>query len=78
MGVINFLANNYLIFLLISLVLIFALIGYLVESKKKDLDKEDQVENLVNRIDGKSFNDVMESREEKEADIQDIRQSLKK
>ena len=30
----NFLANNYVWFLIISLILIFALIGYLVDSKE--------------------------------------------
>lgn len=33
---VDFLANNYMLFLLISLVLVFALIGYLVDSKKKE------------------------------------------
>ena len=35
-GFVDFLVNNYLIFLLIALVLVFALVGYLVDSKKKD------------------------------------------
>ena len=32
---VDFLVNNYIIFLVIALVLIFALIGYLVENKKR-------------------------------------------
>ena len=45
--ILEFLANNYIWFLVISLILIFALIGYLVDtkqderfSKKIEIDKE--------------------------------------
>lgn len=37
---IDFLVNNYLWFLVISLILVFALIGYLVDTNEKK-DKED-------------------------------------
>lgn len=37
--VIEFLLNNYLWFLVISLILIFALIGYLVDSMNKEAKK---------------------------------------
>lgn len=33
-GIMDFIANNYIIFIIISLFLIFALIGYFVESKR--------------------------------------------
>lgn len=46
-GILNFLANNYVWFIVISLILLFALIGYLVDtkqderfSKKIEIDKE--------------------------------------
>ncbi len=35
---IDFLVNNYLWFLVISLVLVFALIGYLVDTNEKKID----------------------------------------
>lgn len=47
---IDFLVNNYLWFLVISLILVFALIGYLVDTneknikdKHKSLEKNDEV-----------------------------------
>lgn len=47
---INFLLNNYIWFLVISLILIFALIGYLVDTtsfkKKNNLEKKDNLNNL--------------------------------
>ena len=36
-AIIDFLVNNYLIFLLVALVLIFALVGYMVEARRKEL-----------------------------------------
>ncbi len=46
---IDFLVNNYLWFIIISLILIFALIGYLVDTSeranKKNLFNEDDLEN---------------------------------
>ena len=38
---IDFLVNNYLWFLIFSLILIFALIGYLVDTNEKKNDKEE-------------------------------------
>lgn len=35
-SIISFLSNNYIWFLIISLILIFALIGYLVDTKQDD------------------------------------------
>lgn len=43
---IDFLVNNYLWFLVISLILVFALIGYLVDTNEKK-DKEDIPEEKV-------------------------------
>lgn len=47
----NFLANNYVWFLIISLILIFALIGYLVDSKEiksgKKIKKQKEELKLV-------------------------------
>ena len=47
---IDFLVNNYLWFLVISLILIFALIGYLVDTneKKNLLHKENEQDNGLN------------------------------
>ena len=41
----NFLANNYVWFLIISLILIFALIGYLVDSKEIKSGKKIKKQN---------------------------------
>ena len=38
-GISTFLANNYIWFLVVGIVLIFALIGYIVDSKNIKLDK---------------------------------------
>lgn len=37
---IDFLVNNYLWFLVISLILVFALIGYLVDTSEKKVEKK--------------------------------------
>ena len=54
-GFTNFLVNNYIWFLIVALILIFALIGYLVDTKedklvasKKDEPKEDEVVLISN------------------------------
>ncbi len=39
-SVINFLLNNYIWFLVICLILIFALIGYLVDNTNKDVKEK--------------------------------------
>lgn len=39
----TFLVNNYLWFLIISLILIFALIGYLADAKRKEDEEEPEV-----------------------------------
>lgn len=54
----SFLINNYLWFLIISLILIFALIGYLVDTKKKE---ENDVKDLKTKKDKK----IKKSDEEK-------------
>ena len=43
----NFLVNNYIWFLLVALILIFALIGYLVDSKP---NKKNEVKKTNNQI----------------------------
>lgn len=50
---INFLVNNYLWFLVVTLVLVFALIGYLVDTNEK---KEDNFKE--NRNDLEKLSDV--------------------
>lgn len=40
-GFLNFLSNNYLYFLIAAGVLVFALIGFLVDMKRKNKDLED-------------------------------------
>ncbi len=56
---IDFLVNNYLWFLVISLILIFALIGYLVDTNEKKievnidentLEEKDQEDILNNKL----------------------------
>lgn len=46
---IDFLVNNYLWFLVISLILVFALIGYLVDTneKKEILEKKEQQDSTT-------------------------------
>lgn len=47
-ALIDFLVNNYLWFIIISLILIFALIGYLVDTSEKfQKDKEETVDSSV-------------------------------
>lgn len=47
---IDFLVNNYLWFLVISLILVFALIGYLVDTNEKK-DKEFVLKNKEDDVD---------------------------
>lgn len=47
---IDFLVNNYLWFLIISLILVFALIGYLVDTNEKK-DKEYILKNKEDDVD---------------------------
>ena len=75
---ISFIEDNYLIFLLISLVLIFALIGYIVDAKKKEkgiveqpkkIEKKKPEESIVTEdlkesLTGVSFDDVMKNNKE--------------
>lgn len=71
-GFINFLVDNYLIFLLISLVLIFALVGYIAEMRKRELGiipekkkKQAEVidtETLKSSLSGISINDAIGER----------------
>lgn len=64
----NFLANNYIWFLIISLILIFALIGYLVDtkqderfSKKIEIDKELEARMSVAEATNMTINQMVEA-----------------
>ncbi len=46
---IDFLVNNYLWFLIVSLILVFALIGYLVDTNEKK-DKKTKEENIEEHL----------------------------
>ena len=48
----NFLLENYLVFVLIGLFLIFALIGYLIDLIRKNntTNKNDNVNNSINNV----------------------------
>ena len=65
--IVEFIGNNYAWFLTITIILLFALIGYIVDTKrnKNDLLKKTEneieelnIENLKNQ-EGKSLNDVV-------------------
>lgn len=65
----NFLANNYLWFLVIALLLLFSLIGYFVDqseqkkgiSKFNKQDEEIDLKSLVSRAQNKTINAVLNS-----------------
>jgi heme/copper-type cytochrome/quinol oxidase subunit 2 len=59
---IDFLVNNYLWFLVISLILVFALIGYLVDTNEKKEEKE-KIEEMPN-IEGKTITDMQAEKTE--------------
>ena len=70
----NFLANNYIWFLIISLILLFALIGYLVDVKETKMGRKLRKKRVEPKIvdfstveEGKSLNQSL--REEKTADL---------
>ena len=45
--IIDFLVNNYLWFIIIALILVFALIGYLVDTNEKSSNKNDSESDLL-------------------------------
>lgn len=57
---VNFLVDNYIIFLVIALILVFALIGYLVDSKKKsgkqDVTVPDEADEMSGALKQKNDN----------------------
>lgn len=68
----TFLVNNYLWFLIISLILIFALIGYLADTKKKEqIDKEEKDEKPKKEKKVKKTNEEI-FLEENEAALENI------
>ncbi len=63
---ITFISDNYVWFLLITIFLIFALIGYLYDTKKSKTDYIKKNENLVKEVEeeielpeGKSINELV-------------------
>jgi len=66
-NIIEFIGNNYAWFLTITIILLFALIGYIVDSKrnKNDLLKKTEIEieeidiENIKSQEGKSLNDVV-------------------
>ena len=72
----NFLANNYIWFLIISLILIFALIGYLVDLKEAKTGKrirpkkeETKVIDFTSVEQGKSLNQSLKSESNSNLDL---------
>lgn len=70
--ILNFLVDNYLWFLIISLILIFGLIGYIVDSREKKTPKlhfgeetESEVD-LVVAEEGKSLKELLEENDKVE------------
>lgn len=61
-SVINFLLNNYIWFLVICLILIFALIGYLVDNTNKDAKREKL--KPIAKVENETLNEVHPSVEE--------------
>ena len=62
---IDFLVNNYLWFLVISLILVFALIGYLVDTNEKkdevdNVESKDEPNNKVNMNLDKESTEILE------------------
>lgn len=79
--IISFLADNYIWFLVITLILVFALIGYMVDikqderfTKKIELDKELTRKVEVAEAANISLNDMVEDAHKKEQNT-DIDQS---
>ena len=54
----DFLVNNYLWFLIISLILVFALIGYFVDSREKQASKIHFAENENAFLEDENIKDV--------------------
>lgn len=66
-NIIEFISNNYVWFLTITLILLFALVGYIVDNNRNKNNLFKQVENEQEEIDlenikiqeGKSLNDIV-------------------
>lgn len=63
-GFLNFLANNYIWFLMVAILLIFALIGYLIDNKGNNEENLEpmpkQLEEVgVQTMENKSLNEVI-------------------
>lgn len=76
---ITFISDNYVWFLLITIFLIFALIGYLYDTKKSKTDYIKKNENLVKEVEeeielpeGKSINDLVNNTSNTENGIENI------
>ena len=71
---ITFVSDNYIWFLLITIFLIFALIGYIYDNKRSKTDyikKNDALvqEEEIELPEGKSINDLINSTENNETEI---------
>ena len=60
--IIEFIGNNYAWFLTISIILLFALIGYIVDTKR---NKNDLIKKNENEIDENALQEIMEQNEGK-------------
>lgn len=66
-NIINFIGDNYAWFLTITIILLFALIGYIVDTKRNKNDLLKKTENEIDEInleninvqEGKSLNDMV-------------------
>lgn len=66
-NIVDFIGNNYAWFLTISIILLFALIGYIVDNKRNKNDLLKKTENEIDEInienikvqEGKSLNEVV-------------------
>ena len=66
-NIVDFIGNNYAWFLTISIILLFALIGYIVDNKRNRNDLLKKTENEIDEInienikvqEGKSLNEVV-------------------
>ena len=72
--ILEFLVNNYLWFLIISLILIFALIGYIVDTHEKKSPKlhfeknnEEDINMETEVVENKSLKEMIEENEKNEA-----------
>lgn len=67
-GLINFVADNYIWFIVIAVILIFALIGYIVDATSKP--KESKKENVVIEVkEDKPLNEIVQEKPVSEKEI---------